>query len=169
MNKDFDEIFQIMDESFPDSEMRTYEGQLALLSEKEYRVLSTKDASGKIVAFITLWEFPDFSYIEHLATTESVRGKGIGSALLQQYIDSIENPIILEVEPPTTPLAIRRIRFYERLNFHLNDYPFEQPALRADTLPCELKIMSYPCTLSEQQFSHYTDVLFERVYKRPKK
>lgn len=169
MQTEFDEVFEIMDESFPDEEMRTYEGQKALLKENEYRVFVKRDEKGQMLAFMTLWEFDEFSYVEHLATTQRARGRGIGSEIVKDYMKSTENPVILEVEPGDTELAKRRIGFYKRLGFHLNPYPYEQPALRVDTLPCRLEIMSYPRAITQQEFSHYVDILYQRVYRDPHK
>ena len=166
MKKIFDEIFAIMDQSFPNNEMRTYEGQLALLDREGYKVVYEKNEDGKIIAFMTVWETDNFTFIEHLATTEECRGKGVGSKLLKNYIKSSKVPVILEVEPPeTSAIAKRRIGFYERIGFKLNEYFYEQPALRHDTEKCELKIMSYPNFLDKETFSMIQNELYKKIYQ----
>lgn len=166
MNKNFEDAFKIMEEAFPPYEMRTYEGQKALLSEKEYRLIVKRNPDGEMLAFITAWEFDNFSFIEHLAINRKFRGHGIGTNFLKDFIKTHNNPVILEVEPGTTPIAQKRIKFYEFIGFYLNDYPHRQPPLRENTKSCELKIMSYPKPLNEDEFFYVKETLFNRVYKK---
>lgn len=70
----FDEIFAIMEASFPTSEIRTYEGQQELLDVSHYRLITEVNAEGKIIAFIACWEFPGFRFVEHIAVDPSIRG-----------------------------------------------------------------------------------------------
>lgn len=165
MNKDFEDAFKIMEEAFPPHEMRTYEGQKILLSEKEYRLLVKRNKDDEMVAFITAWEFDDFTFVEHLAIDHKFRGLGIGTKFLKDFIKNHNKPVILEVEPGITETAIRRINFYKSLGFYLNDYYHVQPALRDDTGPCELKIMSYPKLLTKEEFSFIRKTMFDRIYK----
>ncbi|MBR7146301.1 MAG: GNAT family N-acetyltransferase, partial [Oscillospiraceae bacterium] len=51
------------------------------------------------------------------AVREDCRGSGIGSELLDELIGTLPHPICLEVEPPETEIAKRRIAFYERNGF----------------------------------------------------
>ncbi len=69
------------------------------------------EQKGKIIGFIAIWEFDDFVYVEHFALTESCRGLGLGSKMLKETAKLFEKPLCLEVEPPTTDIARRRIRF----------------------------------------------------------
>ena len=163
----FDEIFKIMEESFPTNEIRTYQEQKELLNKKNYKII-THYSGNQIVAFIAVWDLKDFKFIEHLATTVKSRGKGIGSELVSNFILSGNKPIILEVEPPKDEITKRRINFYERLEFKYNDYYYEQPKLREDTLPCELKIMSYPNKLLPNEFEKVTNELYSQVYNKIK-
>ena len=165
MKSEFDRVYEIMEESFPYDEMRTYEGQKALLKNDNYKLICKKDENENIIAFMTLWKTDSFYFIEHLATSKESRGSGIGSKFLKQYIENAKKPIILEVEPPTTEIAKRRIGFYERLGFHLSDFCYEQPPLREDSNTCPLQIMSYPKPLSEKDFLKYKNVLFKHIYK----
>ncbi len=164
MHNRFDEIYNIMKEAFPKHEMRTYEDQLALLNQNNYHI-SILESENKVVAFITSWELESFYFIEHFATAKNVRGKGLGSQLLKNYITASDKPIVLEVEPATSDIAKRRIEFYKRFGFHLNDYKYFQPALQNDTSSCELKIMSYPNPLSQGEFEICRKVLYRNVYK----
>lgn len=45
----FDEIFEIMDESFPNNEMRTYEAQKKLLDKDKYNIYVKKNETGSIL------------------------------------------------------------------------------------------------------------------------
>ena len=95
----FDEIFSIMEASFPTSEIRTYSEQKELLEEQNYRLVTEVNSDEKIIAFIACWEFPGFRFVEHIAVDPSVRGQGIGKKLMAEYIARSCKPVLLEVEP----------------------------------------------------------------------
>lgn len=81
------------------------------------------------------------------------------------YIGESARPIVLEVEPPDTDMAQRRISFYERLGFHLNPFEYMQPPLQKGQPELSLKIMSYPQTLTDAEFALYKETLYSKVYK----
>lgn len=160
---DFDHIFALMDEAFPDVEMRTYEGQKALLSKQNYKILIQYDG-GCIESMMALWEFPHFIFIEHFAICKQKRGYGIGSLCLEEFLRDVQKPVILEVEPACDDITKKRISFYERRGFHLHTYSYMQPPLRKDKGGCPLQIMSYPNALTLQQFEEMKDILYKEVY-----
>ena len=163
----FDEIFKIMDDAFPDSEMRTYEGQKMLLQNEKYHIYEELDKAGSLVGFLAYWTLDGCVFFEHLAVSSACRGQGIGKSILLKNINDIKLPIFLEVEPPETDIAKRRIAFYERLGFFLNDFYYEQPPLRENQLAQRLLIMSYPEPISAEKFAKYKKEIYTNVYKTP--
>lgn len=161
----FNEIFAIMEASFPVSEIRTYSGQQALLANPNYRLFTEKDTEGRILAFLAAWELPALRFIEHIAVNPEVRGGGIGNRLMERYIRLSDKPVVLEVEPPDGELEQRRIGFYERLGFHLNPYSYVQPPLRAGQEDLPLRIMTYPRALNLKEFQRFRDILYTEVYR----
>lgn len=160
---DFKGIFKIMTEAFPSSERRTEENQLALFDNINYKpYVFEKD--GVIIGFILAWEISDFRFIEHFAVDKSYRGSGIGSRILSDYLLMNEKPVCLEVEPPLNSISERRIAFYKRLGFMLNDFEYFQPALQPGQKEIELKIMSYPKILSKEQFDFYRKRIYNAAY-----
>lgn len=164
MKTDFDKVFAIMEEAFPACEIRTREGQRALLKKPEYRLHTYPDDNGEPGALLTAWEFEKFRFIEHLAVGKSLRGNGWGSKIVADYQKADARPVILEVEPPETEMAKRRIGFYKRLGFFLNKYPYVQPPMRETTGWCPLFLMSYPAPLGEREFQACKETLYSRVY-----
>nr|WP_246239615.1 MULTISPECIES: GNAT family N-acetyltransferase [Paenibacillus] len=160
----FDQIYAIMEASFPEIERRTYAGAKELLSDPNYRLIPEVE-DNKIIAFLAVWEFPMFRFVEHIAVDPGVRGSGLGGKLMTAYIAESLKPVLLEVEPPTTDIAERRVNFYTRLGFHLNDFDYMQPPLQIGMPDLPLKMMSYPQTLTEATFSVCKDILYTKVYK----
>ena len=58
----FDEMFEILEQSFPADERRPREQQLKLFEIPEYKVFFEGEEE-KIMGFMALWEFEDFVYI----------------------------------------------------------------------------------------------------------
>jgi ribosomal protein S18 acetylase RimI-like enzyme len=162
---EFDQVYNIMTASFPVSERRTHDGQRALLDDPHYRLIKETDENNKLIAFLAVWEFPSFRFVEHIAVDPAIRGGGLGGKLMAAYIEESEIPVLLEVEPPDTELAGRRIGFYERLGFHLNLFDYVQPPLQKGQQDLPLHIMSYPQLLTEDEFAVFKEVLYTKVYK----
>ncbi|WP_371363757.1 hypothetical protein SRRS_46430 [Sporomusa rhizae] len=160
----FPRIYEIMHASFPPSEKRSYDGQRELMNRRHYKLYVRKKRE-KIIAFLAVWEFNDFNYIEHFAVDAAYRGDGLGGEILKEYLSHALKTVFLDVEPPATEVAYRRIKFYERLNFHLNQFDYYQPPLQAGQKHLLLKTMTYPNPVEEDFFCYHKKVLFETVYR----
>lgn len=152
-----------MEKAFPESERRDMSGQEKLLDNPYYNYYIIR-LYGKIAAFLAVWEFPEINFIEHFAVDESLRGKGVGKKALSLYLKAADKPVFLEVEPPESDIAVRRIEFYKRLGFHMNDFPYCQPALQNGQKPLPLKIMTYPKPVDEENFIRYKKIAFKHAY-----
>ena len=97
--------------------------------------------SQRPLGLLTTWHFEEFIYIEHFAIDPTLRSQGYGSEALKAFIHEHGKPIVLEAEPPTDALSIRRIKFYERIGLTLYDFPYMQPAYTEDSHPVELRLM----------------------------
>lgn len=162
---DFNNLFKLMSEAFPSVEMRNYEDSKKLLYEDLYNIISDKDENDNVIAFIGSWEFSEFNFIEHFAVDNKMRGNGMGTSMLKDYLNKCNKPMFLEVEPPQNNLSIRRIQLYQRLGFHLNDFDYLQPPLQKQHDFLQLRIMSYPKHVNEEQFINFKNTVYDKVYK----
>lgn len=161
---EFDIFFDLMKDAFPSIERRNYKDAKKLFYEDLYNVILRKDGNN-IIAFLAIWDFEDFKYIEHFAVSKNNRGYGIGTSMLKEYLKENTNLIFLEVEFPSDEISRRRIEFYKRLGFYLNDFKYLQPPLQKhhDFLP--LMIMSYPRSVDEIEFINLKNKVYDKVYK----
>ena len=88
----------------------------------------------------------------------------MGAAILQEILPKLPDPVCLEVELPQNELASRRIGFYQRNGFILNDYPYMQPPISQGRNPLPLKIMTWGKGISEEQFQRIQGALYREVY-----
>ncbi|MBR3934143.1 MAG: GNAT family N-acetyltransferase [Clostridia bacterium] len=163
-NKDFDRVFNIMEKSFPEDEFRPYDEQKALLDKDEYKIYTWQE-NDKICAFIALWEFHNILFIEHFAVDPDFRNGGIGSKILAEISSLTKKQICLEVEPPDDEITIRRVEFYKRCGFFLNEYPYMQPAISKGKREVPLMIMTYGKKITRMKFNDIKFVLYTNVYK----
>ena len=159
---DFDRVYALLERNFPLAEYRSYDNQKALWQRPEYRVLAMRDPAGQIIAIAAVWDLPDFRFLEHLAVDPAMHNQGLGTKMLAALMD--ERRIYLEVEPPETPIARRRIGFYQRMGFFLNDYPYRQPSMGDGRPPIPLKIMTAERPISPEEFREVRDLLYQKVY-----
>ena len=68
---------------------------------------------------------------------------------------------------PETVLAARRIAFYERNGFFLNDFPYLQPPLSNGRDPVPLRVMTSGRAVSREEFERIKALLYTRVYGQP--
>ncbi|MBR5782927.1 MAG: GNAT family N-acetyltransferase [Clostridia bacterium] len=162
--EEFDSVFSLMEASFPIDERRPYAEQRALLDDSAYEIYVIEQ-EGKITAFMAVWQWARIAFIEHFAVEPACRNGGIGGKMLQELLAHLQTTVCLEVEPPVDELTHRRIGFYRRHGFFLNDYPYVQPAISAGKTPVPLMLMSYGSSLSLKEFAEIKRLLYKKVYK----
>jgi ribosomal protein S18 acetylase RimI-like enzyme len=110
-----------------------------------------------------LWRGPDFVYLEHLAILPELRCQKLGTQAMQQLLR--ENPcVVLDIEPPDTPLRMRRKAFYERQGFAVNPYPHFQPPMQKDCGRVRLLLLSRPL-LDEETHERFLKFFLAKLQK----
>lgn len=142
-NQDFEKMFDIMQQAFPPAEYRPKEKQYAILSDPNYSNNVLKE-NCEILAFIATWKLPKFIFAEHFAVLKELRGQGIGSEFLKTYINTLDLPLVLEVENLSDTISLKRIEFYKRLGFILTDICYDQPNFQKYSTKIPLRIMYHP-------------------------
>ncbi len=160
---EFGQVYEILEQSFPECERRTAEGQRALLKNSAYQIYTAKSGD-EIQGLLTSWEFEEFWFAEHFAVRPQARGSGLGAAMMRAYLRRAGRMVILEAEPPETETARRRIGFYERLGFACNGFAYSQPSLRAGYGWLPLKLLSHPRALTPEEFERFKKLVYTRVY-----
>ena len=157
----FNLVYEKMTTAFPFEERRELLDQKECLSNKFFRFFEIFDNDSD-VGFITIWDFAEFVFVEHLAIDEEKRAGGYGTKAIELVKELYKKPIVLEAEPPETDQQIKRIRFYDRAGFRVNFYEYEQPSYHGgEGVP--LKILSYPEPLSQGEF----DLFIKRTRENP--
>ena len=148
--------------AFPTSERRELsEWEQLSLTEDKFTIYAIV-FEGIFTGILTIWNFGDFRYVEHFATTESLRGKGIGAKTISEFLKmQPQLPVVLEVETPDNIMTCRRIRFYERNGFILNDCHYLQPPYRSGDAPFPLRMM---CT-DNNYLTSYTDHVITTIHR----
>ncbi len=164
LNKDFDKMYEIMQQSFPTAEYRPKHRQYAILSDCNYSVNVLKE-SDEISAFIATWNLQNFVFAEHFAVKENLRGRRIGSEFLKTYIETLEHPLVLEVENLNDEISLRRIEFYKRLGFVLTDICYDQPNFQKYSKTIPLRIMYHP-NGRQLDLNNVKSEIFKKIYKK---
>ncbi len=158
-------IQSIYEEAFPPEEKVDFSSLLSHkfaddCAFKLYAILDKNETCG----MLSIVEYTSFVFIYYLAITPAKKGLGIGNKVLELIKKESTTPLILEVEHATQDISKRRIEFYVRNGFHVNQYPYFQPALHQHTDAVPMHIMSYPHALSEEDFLTVKTALYEHVY-----
>lgn len=162
--EEFEPVYRILSESFPVDEKRTFDQQKEVLSHPLFEIFVWKDhENADVKGFISLYRLQDFCYVEHFAVGEKYRNEGIGQSVLKELLAK-EHKICLEVEPPVTQQAIRRIEFYRRNGFYLNEYPYFQPPIAKGKNAIPLLLMTSGAPIDEHEFARIKKSLYLHVY-----
>ncbi|MDY5637574.1 MAG: GNAT family N-acetyltransferase [Parabacteroides sp.] len=151
-------------DSFPEVERRDFSLVRQLIQESSSFKLFVFRLAGTYAGFLTTWDFGSFVYAEHFAISSEQRNGGIGSRALRSYLDSLQKPLILEVELPTDHWSRRRIGFYERLGFTLDAHRYVQPPYRPGGEELEMRLMSYGAIDLAASFDKVCRTIHRNVY-----
>ena len=149
-------------ESFPRHEQRARASQEKILSHPDYHFTCLCE-EGRLLGILLYWQTEQFFYVEHFAVDPALRGKSVGSRALAMLEDSADRPTILEIDPLTTEIAVRRKGFYERLGFCANPYGHVHPPYHPDCAGHELIVMSRPASIGEETYRAFRDYLAHTV------
>ncbi len=154
------------EESFPADERRRFDDLLKLLPCPDMHLCALV-TEGQLVGFMIYWQWDAVLFVEHFAIDPAQRGKQLGQQALEQ-VKRIKNSsiILLEVELPTDDISYRRIQFYERQGFSLNEYAYSQPPYKRGNSAIPMKLMSIPAIATQHDFDRLSGLIKERVYER---
>ena len=154
--------------SFPLEERRPWDKLLGLLStEPNFTLSLILDAKdGSFAGFLTHWLLENINYGEHFAMDPRLRGRGWGRALLNVlWQEPCPRPFVFEVEPPTTPIAARRLAFYQSLGAKIISTSYLQPPYAAGQQGMPLYLMARGGR--EEDAEQYQRILYRYIYHVP--
>ena len=160
--EEFDDVYFQMEKSFPVFERRTYSQAKDVLNEKDYTLFHIRE-NGNKVGFISVWQLDGFFFVEHFAICEDYRNHGLGAKALNLAKKKWQT-IVLEAEPPIAEVAKRRLNFYKRNGFCVNQFKYMQPAYQEGEKDVELIILSCPDVLANEKL--VVSEIYKRVYGR---
>lgn len=147
--------------SFPAHELRLWPDQQAVMNDPLYHfALCLLD--GALAGLILYWDFGAYIYVEHFCVEPTMRGHGLGTLILAELAKK-GKPIILEIDPLTDDVAVRRKGFYERCGYIANGFAHVHPPYQAANHGHALIVMSHPRALSQAEFDTFTVDLREKV------
>lgn len=149
--------------AFPASERRTEAGWRGQLRHGDPFHLRLIAKEGCFAGFISFWDFTRFTYVEHFAIDETARGGGIGGAAIDT-MRQLRPRLVLEVEPPATTMARRRVGFYGRHGFHLSEHPYLQPPYQKGGEWLPLILMTTDPAFLQEAFAQTRATIHRHVY-----
>lgn len=159
LNADVREMYET---AFPEDERREWFQFFELITNPAFRFNLIFDEQ-ILIGLISVWNLNEFIFIEHFTIRNRERGNGYGTEVIRQ-ITSKEIPVILEVEEPLSEMAIKRIRFYERLHFSVSHSEYFQPPYSRDKKRIKMLLMSYSGEISPANFESTKKLIHEHVY-----
>lgn len=155
----FREAMALYRQSFPPHEQRLIRSQEEILRNSAYHFDVISD-DGTFIGMILYWEIAGFLYIEHFCILPEKRNRHYG----QRILGSLGGrPLILEIDPPSDAISVRRRGFYERCGFAENPYPHVHPPYHPGNPGHPLVVMSAPRVLTPQEYDTFACYLRDTV------
>lgn len=162
--EEFDQFYQILSNNFPTKEIKEYNYMKDTFHAGLYQVLTLKD-NDQIVGIMSFYQHDDFRFIDYFAIDGSLKGKGMGSKMLQYFINLDDKMVILEVEHPEDEQSKRRIAFYQRNGLYLNDqFEYFVPPVRNLKHRLYFHLMSSKRKINNIEFEKYYPQILKMVY-----
>lgn len=162
--EEFDRFYQILSNNFPTKEIKEYNYMKDTFHAGLYQVLTLKD-NDRIVGIMSFYQHDDFRFIDYFAIDGSLKGKGMGSEMLQYFINLDDKMVILEVEHPEDEQSKRRIAFYQRNGLYLNDqFEYFVPPVRNLKHRLYFHLMSSKRKINNIEFEKYYPQILKMVY-----
>jgi ribosomal protein S18 acetylase RimI-like enzyme len=152
----FRRTWELYKKSFPPEERRQLRTQKKIMGHPFYHFEIITD-QGQFIGLILWWGFEKVRYIEHLAISPRLRGKGYGFRILKKYNSTSDLPVWLEVEHPTIEINKRRIDFYRRAGFVLNEHAYKHPPYKKGGEYVSLMLMTYPEAIAEKDVKRFCE------------
>lgn len=162
---EYDKYFALLEDDFCLEERKTKIDELAAFEDENFSPNFIYE-DGNLIGYACFWEFEDFLFVEHFAILKEMRGTGCGSRFLKEFSENTNKPIILEVELPENEIAIKRIKFYERMGYVINNYPYAQPSYHAGKEPVPMHVMTYKSELEKADYDKFVLEIKHVVYNQ---
>ncbi|RBQ33698.1 GNAT family N-acetyltransferase [Rahnella aquatilis] len=153
---------QVYSDSFPDYEQRTLKGRTRILHEADTFCAWILNHEGENVGILGGWHIGEWFYIEHFAVDKSLRGRGIGR-LAMDHINAKFKQVILEIDIPQDCISFKRLAFYKGRGYVSNDITHVHPSYKVAYKPHSLKVLSFPRSLTAQEYDTFEYQLREVV------
>jgi GAF domain-containing protein len=160
----FNQAWNLYKKSFPPEERRPLRMQKKMMNNPLYH-FEVVTENGRFVGLILWWKFETVIYIEHLATSSHIRGRGYGGRILEEFVRRFTLPLLLEVEPPAVEINRRRIDFYRRFGFVLNEHAYRHPPYKKGGEYVSLMLMTYPEAISEEECRDFCEKYHPVIHK----
>ncbi|MDO5608313.1 MAG: GNAT family N-acetyltransferase [Capnocytophaga sp.] len=159
----FASVWTMYEDSFPAEERRTLSQHQQLMNHSEYRFEALLHVD-EAVGFLGYWAFENLIFIEHFAVVSSQRGAGLGSLFLKNFLAENTKRILLEVEIPENEPQQKRILFYQKFGFHLNETPYFQPPYQSGFPSVPMRVMTFPQAFSESEINNFVQNFHPIIY-----
>lgn len=140
-------------DSFPPHEQRDIGSQKAIFNNGEYHFDLIYEET-LFIGLLLYWQTDTFLYVEHFCIAPELRGKKYGQTALA-LLSQKGLPIILEIDPPTDEIAMRRKAFYTRAGYIANAFPHIHPPYHPEYDGHPLEVMSYPGALTFSDYERF--------------
>ena len=153
----FYKAWSLYETSFPAIERRSLEEQKQIQNDSRYKVHAYLDDK-TFVGIVFYWDFDKFRFIEHFAVDSGFRGKSYGSKILNSLLNS-DKEVVLEIELINDEISKKRLKFYEKFDFKVNDFKHYQVPFRQKQESLELLFLSHKRVLTNDEYEElYTQM-----------
>ncbi|MBB5634227.1 GNAT superfamily N-acetyltransferase [Pedobacter cryoconitis] len=156
-------VEELYHSAFPLEERRNWEQLLKMIGTVPEMSFQVVLAEEKAIGFVISWKFDDWCFVEHLAVDPVNRGKKFGERIMKDFMTK-NRKLLLEVEPPLSVDAVRRVGFYERLGLVCLPFDYLHPSYHDSHVSHSLVLMTNVPETGEIYFDEIILKVKRQVY-----
>ncbi|MBR8535237.1 hypothetical protein KDU71_06675 [Carboxylicivirga sediminis] len=160
-----DDVWELISNSYKYERRRCRKQFEEVCSRSSYRMIDYRNAD-VLKGFIGFWDFGKWVVIEHLAVSNNQVFHETMSMLLKQLIEQVDKNVIIvaEVDILLAPEHYLLKSEYVNAGFVENPYVYIQPSYHRGCASYPQRIMSFPHSISYEQFKDLRSLLYRFIY-----
>lgn len=165
-SKLWEQAWRLYTESFPEHERRRISSHVRAVEDPDFHT-EVAIENGNLLAILFYWTTGSgMVYIEHIAVNPQMRGRGIGSDILCDFMArNRKRTVLLEIDPPVDITSEQRLAFYERSGFRNTGFVFNHPSYQKNGLCHDLLVLAHTSDISGEEYARFVEFLQNKVLR----
>lgn len=164
-----EEVWDLMISTYEYERRRTRQHFEEVCKRSSYQLMELRTNSS-LQGFIGFWDLGKWVVIEHMAVAKGEQSEKVIPILLLRLLSEVHQKAIVVAETDLILDEVQKIncQLYKNTGFIENPYVYIQPSYHKGMASFPQRLLSYPSSISYEQFKDLRSLLYRFVYGKKK-